>query len=53
MPVLATRTARPVIPPNVKWLGNLKKYVPAAMTNVLNVSRKKCRSLLFMSNTPE
>ena len=32
-PVLAIRTARPVIPPKVKLFVNLKKYVPNA--NVL------------------
>ena len=41
-PVLAIRTARPVIPPKVKLFVNLKKYVPNAIRSVLNVSIKKC-----------
>ena len=44
----ATRTARPVIPPNVKLFVNLKKYVPTAMIRVLTVSSKKCLIFSFI-----
>ena len=33
----ATTTAKPVTPPNVKLLGNLKKYTPTAIINMLIV----------------
>lgn len=47
-PVLAIRTARPVIPPKVKLFVNLKKYVPNAIRSVLNVSIKKCFNLFIL-----
>ena len=36
-------TARPVTPPVLKWLGNLKKYTPAATRKVPKVSRGSWR----------
>ena len=44
----ATRTARPVIPPNVKLFVNLKKYVPTAMISVLTVRSEKCFIFSFI-----
>lgn len=47
-PVFATKTARPVIPPKVKLLLNLKKYIPTAMRRVLSVSSVKYFIFSFM-----
>jgi hypothetical protein len=47
-PVFATNTARPVIPPKAKLLGNLKKYVPNAISNVLPVKSATCLHFSFM-----
>ena len=47
-PVFATSTARPVMPPKVKLLVNLKKYVPKAMSSVLSVSMEKYLAFSFI-----
>ncbi len=52
-PVLATRTARPVMPPKVKLLVNLKKYVPTAIISVLTVSSPKFFAFDFMIYIPQ
>ena len=39
---LATRAAVPVTPPKTKLLGNLKKYTPTDMMEMLSVMRTYC-----------
>lgn len=39
---LATRAAVPVTPPKTKLLGNLKKYTPTDMMEMLSVMRAYC-----------